>query len=131
MDLNLKIIGALLIILALFHSFFPKYFGWRQELNSLSMVNRQIFYVHTFFVAFVVFLMGFLCITSSHELLHTPLGKRICLGLALFWVARLAIQFFGFSQQLWKGKGFETVIHIFFSIFWIYLSVVFVLGSLY
>src|SRR5690242_7351726 len=102
MDLQLKIVGVLLIILGLSHSFFPKYFSWKQELHSLSMINRQMFYVHSFFVAFIVLLMGILCLTSSQELLNTVLGKRICLSLAIYWTARLAIQFFGYSSKLWK-----------------------------
>jgi hypothetical protein len=60
MDLQIKIIGGLLILLAMLHLIFPKYFNWKQELSSLSLVNRQIMYVHTFFIAFVVFLMGLL-----------------------------------------------------------------------
>jgi hypothetical protein len=125
MQIHLKIIGILLIVLALVHIFFPKYFNWEKELKSLSLINRQMMIVHTFFIAFVVFLMGLLCLTCSTELVETSLGKKIALGLGLFWITRLFIQFFGYSLSLWKGKVFETVIHILFSILWIYLSFVF------
>lgn len=127
MDLQLKIVGALLIVLALSHSLFPRYFSWRQELNSLSMINRQMFYVHSFFIAFVVLLMGLLCVTSSQELLSTSFGKRISLCLAIFWIGRLLVQFFGYSPKLWKGKMFETSMHVLLSVFWTYLTVVFFL----
>jgi hypothetical protein len=127
MDIQLKIIGTFLILLAMLHLIFPRYFKWKQELSSLNLINRQIMYVHTFFIAFVVFLMGLLCVTSSADLLNTPLGKRMSLTLGLFWLVRLFIQFFGYSAKLWKGKFFETGIHIAFSIFWIYLSTVFIL----
>ena len=130
MELQLKIIGALLIILALIHFFFPKYFKWGQELSSLSIINRQLMYVHSFFIAFVIFLMGVLCLTSANELLTTSLGKRISLGLAIFWIVRLCVQLFVYSQKTWKGKSFETAIHIVFSIFWIYVSAVFILAYL-
>jgi len=127
MDLHLKIIGILLIVLALIHFSFPKYFDWKQELRSLSLMNRQMMYVHTFFIAFLVFLIGVLCLTSSNELLNTAIGKKISLCLGLFWLVRLCVQFFGYSSKIWKGKSFETVVHILFSIFWAYLSTVFVL----
>lgn len=81
--------------------------------------------VHTFFVALVVFLMGLLCVTSTNELIETPLGKTISLGFAIFWLLRLFIQFFGYSMELWKGKRFETVVHVVFIGFWVYLSTVF------
>ena len=130
MDIQFKIIGTLLMLLSLLHSIFPSYFNWKQELNSLSLVNRQLMYVHTFFIAFVVFLMGLLCLTSSSDLLTTILGKRMSLLLGIFWSVRLFIQFFGYSSRLWKGKLLETLAHIFFSLLWIYLSTVFLLAYL-
>lgn len=69
--------------------------------------------------------MGLLCITSSHELVTTVLGNRISLGLAIFWGIRLGVQFFGYSVDLWKGKTFETTIHVIFSILWGYFTAVF------
>ena len=131
MELHLKIIGILLIVLAFVHVTFPRYFNWKQELSSLSLINKQIMHVHSFFIAFVVFLMGILCITSSKELMGTILGKKICLGLAVFWTARLLIQFLWYSVKLWRGKTFETIIHVLFSILWIYLSVIFILTYLH
>lgn len=130
MELHFKLIGVLLMILGMSHFFFPRYFGWKQNLISLSMINRQMFYVHSFFIAFFVFLMGLLCLTSGSELISTSLGKKICLGLGIFWLARLLIQFFGYSSKLWKGKRFETAMHVLFSIFWTYLSAVFFIGYL-
>ena len=125
MEIHLKIIGCLLICLAFIHIVFPKYFNWGEELKSLSLVNRQMMTVHTFFIALTVFLMGLLCVTSSSELIETNLGKKIALGLGIFWTIRLFIQFFGYSADLWKGKKFETLIHIIFSLLWIYISIVF------
>jgi len=125
MEIHFKIIGVLLIALSLVHIVFPKYFNWDKELKSLSLINRQMMTVHTFFIALTVFLMGLLCLTSSAELIETNLGKKISLGLGLFWTVRLFIQFFGYSTDLWKGKKFETFMHIVFSILWTYLSVVF------
>lgn len=129
MELHLKIIGGLFILLAVIHIIFPRYFQWKEQLYSLSLVNRQMMYVHTFFIALTVFLMGILCLTSADELLHTDLGQKIAIGLALFWSIRMLIQFFGYSSKLWKGKVFEFTVHIVFSCFWVYTSVVFILAS--
>ena len=126
MELQLKIIGLFLIVLSVIHVFFPKYFDWGEELSGLSTINRQMMYIHTFFIALVVLLMGVLCLTSPDQLLETTLGKRVSLGLGIFWAARLYIQFFGYSKELWKGKKFETVIHVFFSFLWAYFSFIFI-----
>ena len=122
MELNLKIIGVLQIGLALLHAFFPRYFRWKEELSGLSLVSRQMMYVHTLFIGLMVLLMGVLCVTSTTELVSTKLGNRVCLGLALFWITRLMIQFFGYSSELWRGKSFETAIHVTFSVLWVYLT---------
>ncbi|MES1182086.1 MAG: hypothetical protein ABUL44_04755 [Flavobacterium sp.] len=128
--MHLKIIGVLLIALALVHVIFPKFFNWKKELSSLSLINRQMMTVHTFFISLMVFLMGLLCLTSSDDLISTNLGKKISLGLAIFWIIRLFIQFFGYSPELWKGKPFETTVHILFAVIWGYFSSIFVVIAL-
>jgi len=127
MDIHLKIIGILLITLSVIHIPFPKYFKWHLELKHLSLINKQMMTTHTFFIALTVFLMGLLCLTCSQELLTTPFGNKIALGLGVFWSIRLFFQFFVYSPKLWKGKLFETIMHILFSILWIYLTTVFFL----
>jgi len=125
MEPHLKAIGYVLILLAFIHIGFPKQFNWKKEMSNMSLVNKQMMYVHTFFIALVVLLMGILCLTSSKELIETSLGKRICFGLGVFWMIRLFIQFFGYSSKLWKGKTFETTVHILFIFLWTYLSFIF------
>lgn len=127
MEIHFKIIGSLLMALAVLHGVFPKYFNWKQELSSLSLINRQIMYVHSFFIALMVFLVGLLAVTSANELMNTALGKRISLGIGIFWGMRLIVQFFGYSSKIWMGKPFETVMHILFAIFWTYLTTIFIL----
>ena len=81
--------------------------------------------VHTFFIALAVLLMGMLCLTSAEELVTTVFGKKIVLGLAIFWGTRLFFQLFIYSVKLWKGKKIETSIHILFLLLWCYVSGVF------
>ena len=125
MEIHLQIIGTLLIVLSLIHVIFPSYFNWKSELQHLSLINRQMMTVHTFFIALTVFLIGLLCVTSASELIETSLGKKISLGLAVFWTIRLFTQIFIYSPKLWKGKTFETIVHILFTLFWAYMSLVF------
>ncbi|MCS6934769.1 MAG: hypothetical protein NZM35_06445 [Chitinophagales bacterium] len=131
MEIHFKIIGLTLISLALIHTIFPKYFNWNEDLKSLSLINRQMMKVHTFFIALVVFLMGLLCLTSSQELTETALGRKISLGIGIFWLLRLFIQLFGYSSALWRGKLFETTVHIVFTLLWTYMSAVFLWAAAY
>ena len=125
MQLHLKIIGCILIILAAIHIAFPKRFNWKAEFASLSLINKQVMYVHTFFIALVVFGMGMLCLTCANDLITTRLGRKIALGLFVFWFVRWLFQFFVYSSKLWRGKRFETWVHVLFIFLWTYFSLVF------
>jgi len=116
------------MVLACVHVIFPKYFGWKEDLAPLQQINRSMMKVHTFFIALTVFLMGLLCVTSTQDLLQTELGRKLCLGLGVFWLIRLFFQFFIYPSILWKGKKLETIIHIVAIVFWIFLSYSFLWG---
>lgn len=47
----------------------------------------------------------------------------------MFWALRLFTQFFVYSPKLWRGKRFETVVHIAFSMLWTYATGLFLLGA--
>jgi hypothetical protein len=127
MELHIRIIGFLLIVLALIHVGFPRYFGWKRELASLSLINRQMMYVHMFFIALMVLLMGLLCVCCATEMQASVIGRYVAAGFSVFWLLRLVFQLFVYSPRLWKGKAFETGIHICFTLLWAYLAVVFFL----
>jgi hypothetical protein len=122
MILHLKIVGSLSVLLALVHVIFPRYFNWRDELRTLSLINRQLMYVHTFFLAFVLLLTGLLLLGATEDILTTALGRQLAFGLCIFWGVRLAFQFFVYSPQLWRGKPFETTVHVLFSCLWAYFT---------
>ncbi len=127
MELHLKVTGFVLLLLGLLHIIFPRYFKWKSELAPLSLINRQLMEVHTFFIALVVLLMGLLCLTTTSADWSTPMGKLIAIGFAAFWIIRLVFQFLYYSPALWRGKRFETIVHVGFSLLWVYLSTLFVM----
>jgi hypothetical protein len=93
-------------------------------------MSRQIMYVHSFFIAFIVFLTGLMCVTLASELTTTNLGRSISGGMAAFWLARLYVQFFVYPREAWKGKRMETLLHILAIAFWTYLTAIFAFSSL-
>jgi hypothetical protein len=127
MTLHLHLVGVLCLLLALAHIGFPRYFNWPEEFSRVSLINRQMMYVHTFFIGLIVFLIGLLCLTSATDLIQTQLGRRIALGLFCFWFTRFVFQLAVYSPRLWRGKRFETVVHIAFTGLWSYISWVFFL----
>src|SRR5260370_42230447 len=106
--LQLKIVGASLLLLALAHALFPRRFEWEEELSRVSLLNRQIFQVHCFFIALVLFMFGSLALFFTGALLDRTVLARIILGgIALFWLVRLIVQLFVYDSRLWRGNRFH------------------------
>lgn len=127
LTLHLRLVGGSLLVLALLHAFFSKPFRWREELDRLSLLNRQIFYVHTYFVVLTVILFGLLSFVWPETLLDSSLLARlVCAGQAIFWGFRLYCQFAVYHPELWRGKPFQTIVHVFFSLLWAYYTLVYV-----
>ena len=125
-ELHLRIAGVLQLLLAVLHLGFPRRFQWREELARLSLLNRQMFHVHTFFVCFVLVLFGALSAFAADALLEpTRLARCVLGGIAAFWLVRLWCQLFVYDARLWRGKRFETAMHVLFSLVWIYLVAVY------
>ena len=123
---HLKIIGALLLLLASAHLFFPQRFGWKEDFAKVSLLNRQIFYVHCFFIILILAMIGVLTLFYTSLLLRRDeLTKIILAALVLFWAARLFIQLFIYDRQLWRGHRFNTAMHILFTGMWSYYVAVF------
>jgi hypothetical protein len=125
MYIHLKIIGAIFVLLSALHIGFPKKFEWQKDLAMLSLINRQIMQVHTFFIALFVLLNGLLFFFYTEELIAPqPLSKVITRGLFIFWGLRCLAQHFFYSTKLWQGKKFETIVHVFFSLLWVYVTII-------
>ena len=126
LEWHLRLAGALQIALAALHLAFPRRFHWKEELTRLSLLNRQMFLVHTLFLCVVLVLMGGLSLFAPAALLEaTPLSRLVLGGFAVFWGLRLAVQWFVYDASLWRGDRFNTIVHVVFSILWAYLAAVY------
>ena len=126
LEVHLRMAGGLLLARAALHASFPRRFHWDEELPRLSLMNRQMFVVHSFFIALAVGLMGALGLFFADALLEkTRLGKLVLAGLTIFWSARLITQLFVYDSRLWRGNRFHTRVHVAFTCLWLYLIVVF------
>ena len=122
LQLVIKVSGVLLILLACAHATFPSLFHWREELRRLSTLNRQMFLVHSFFMAVLLAGFGALNLFYTNELLEqSSLSRAIVAGMACFWLLRLFVQLFVYDPSLWKGNSRRTAAHVGFTLFWVAL----------
>ncbi len=129
METHIRIVGFISVSLAVIHIFFPSYFQWKRNLARWRLIDRQIMLVHTFFIALIIFLTGVLSISAANALHTTALGHQINLGLGIFWLLRLYFQLFVYSSTLWRGKRWETSIHLVFLLLWSYMSSVYLISA--
>jgi hypothetical protein len=123
MGFHLQLAGVALLLLCGLHGVFPRRFDWKNDLARLSQLNRQIFYVHTAFICLVLILMGLPMLLEPDVFLQpSRLGRWVAAGFTVFWALRLFVQWFGYSSQLWRGKRLETFVHLSFTLFWSYLT---------
>ena len=128
LSISLRIAGATLLILAALHWPISRRLKWNQESLLLSPVNAAIFRVHAFFIFLILVLMGVPCIADPRVFLETNrAGGWLAWTFAVFWTARLWVQWFIFPRALWVGKRFETRVHFTFTAIWIFLAALFVI----
>ncbi len=125
MKLSLQIAGVLQLLLALAHFPIIQQLKWREELQRVGLLTRQVFWVHTGFLMLVLTGFGVLDLVHADELLaRTTLARSLLGGLTVFWAARLYCQFFVYRAELWRGNSFNTMMHAFFSVLWTFLATV-------
>lgn len=125
----LQLTGIALILLGLLHAFFPKRFKWAEEFERVSLLNRQIFYVHCLFLVIILIMMGLLSVVYAQQLQEpTPVNRALLGGLTFFWGLRLLIQWFGYSTELWRGNRFNTVVHFVFTGVWSFFTATYLLA---
>ena len=123
---HLRTAGVLLAILVVVNLFVPRRFHWREEMARLSLLNRQIFEVHSMFIVLILALFSALLLTSSDALLEpTRLSRAMLAGLTIFWGLRVLVQWFYYSPALWHGNRFNTAMHWLFSAAWVYMTTTF------
>src|SRR5262245_65001061 len=119
--IHIQIVGVLLLALGTTHVFFGRYFGWKEELATLSLLTRQVFIVHCFFIALILMLLGICSLFYADTLLAPNALSRVLLaGIVVFWLCRLVVQLFVYDSKIWKGRRFYTEIHIVFFLIFTY-----------
>ncbi|MGV9270438.1 hypothetical protein ACWDRR_38025 [Kitasatospora sp. NPDC003701] len=129
LEAQLRLVGAALVGMGLFHAVLPRIVRWPADLTGTSLLTRQISYVHLFFVALTCALLGLLPLCLAPDLLAgTRLGTALLAGQTLFWGLRWLFEFAVFSPKLWRGDPARTAAHLGLSVLWTWVAAVFALA---
>ncbi|MGW6918950.1 hypothetical protein ACWGB8_34800 [Kitasatospora sp. NPDC054939] len=128
-ELQLRLVGAALVGIGLFHAVLPRVIDWPADLAGTTLLTRQVSYAHLFFIGLGCVLLGLLPLAMPGELLAgSPLGVALLAGETLFWGARWLFEFAVFSPRLWRGDRLRTLGHLALSVLWTWVTAVFAIA---
>lgn len=124
LTLNLTVAGALLVALGALHIALPAVLGWQRQLAGASRLNREISYVHCFFIGLACVLWGLLPLTAASQLLQPGRVTRLVLiGAVAFWASRLIIQLAVFNRHARQSAAW-LALSTAGTVLWLYLTAV-------
>jgi hypothetical protein len=94
-------IGGLLHLVVLIASALtPRVLDWQTSLAALHPFLRRLFWVYGCFIVLVIISFGVLSLLHANELANgAALSRSVCAMIAIFWLARLGVQFFVFDAR--------------------------------
>lgn len=99
MRLLLVAAGVGQIVLAVGSLAIPRVLGWREETAKLRPLPRQIFWTYAAYIWATNLSFGLLSAFAPDWLLaDTPLARAVTAYIALYWTARVAVQFCYFDR---------------------------------
>jgi hypothetical protein len=133
MNITLLVIigGVLQLGILMASALVPRELKWREQLRPLDPLLRQLIWVHGAFIVLVIAGSGVLCLTQAPQLAAgTSLARSVCGLIALFWLARLAIQFFVFDARPHLTNRLLAIGYRGLTLSFTYLAIVFALAAL-
>ena len=101
MDKLVTLCGIHSLGFAIFHILFWRIFRWPVELQKVSVPTRAMIQIFNLRLIYLFAGVAALCFYFQDELVTTPLGKAIMLGMSLFWLGRLIEQFIFLRYHSW------------------------------
>ena len=126
MKLLLQLAAAVQSLILIASASTPRVLDWRKNLAVLHPFLRKLFWVYGVFVVMVI--IAFAALTFRHAdamAAREPVARSLCLFIAIFWGARLLVQFAIFDARPfltnWFYKtGFHALTIIFAFLTFVY-----------
>lgn len=91
--------GIFNLLFAIFHLLFWKLFKWKDELKSISFINKNIIQVLNLCLTFVFLIFSYISIVHTYEMLNSGLGISLTLCISIFWFLRSLEQIIFFKLK--------------------------------
>lgn len=113
LELWLRIVAAAQIALAMLSLCLPRILDWKADINRMSLLVRDVFEIHSWFIALTLVIWGVLTWRFAPEMAHAPtdLSRWLCAAIGLFWGIRAILQWTHYDSSHWRGIPSRTLIH--------------------
>jgi Na+-transporting NADH:ubiquinone oxidoreductase subunit NqrB len=101
--------GIYSFALVIFHVMFWRLFNWREDLQSLTSLNRAVMQVLNISLTGTFVIFGTISLAHTDQLLATSLGQTLLFTLALFWFIRAVQQVLFFKLRHNRSKAFFLI----------------------
>lgn len=95
--------GVLNAFLAVFHVMFWKMFNWKESLKPLDSLQRAIMQVLNIHLLMFMFMVAYMSMFQSEQMMSTPIGRGILIFVAGFYLVRVLNQFIFFDMRQWAS----------------------------
>lgn len=112
--LELALIAAALgqFAIALLNLNLVRIMNWKPDLDRMSVLVREVFHVHAWFISITLALFSVLTIRFASEIPVTEMGRWLAAGIAFFWGIRTVIQVAYYSGSHWRGQPARLAVHL-------------------
>ena len=120
--------GLLHFVVLIASALTPRVLDWRNNLATLHPFLRRLFWVYGYFIVLMIVSFGALTLWHANELASgAALPRSVCAMIALFWLARLGVQFFVFDARpflttTFRRLGYHGLTLLFTALVFIYGS---------
>lgn len=109
----------------------PQVLDWKHSLSKLDPLLRQLIWVHGAFIVLTIIGFGAISLGFAGSLAAgSPLARGVCGFVALFWAARLGIQFFVFDARPFLKSALLKLGYHGLTVVFLYNTVVYSLAAL-
>ena len=99
-EILLHIGGIFHLIWALFDSFWPRIFNWKETLSSLDDLHRVLLPIISKLLVILYLAIAYISLFHTVDLITSNLGKTLLIFITVYWVVRAILQvyYIGFNK---------------------------------
>lgn len=86
---------------------------WKDELGGLSLLLREVFYVHKWFITITLVIFGAITLRFAGEIAEAEheMARWVAAGVGGFWAIRTIMQWSYYSASHWRGHPPRAAVH--------------------